>query len=156
MSAARSATFVQNSVVVGAIRSTARSPIATRVDATLAISCGDVFGSVIMKKRKMSTSGEKTSTRQNSKPVIGPRCQRAVISWPAAAITPIPIANVTQNVTAIASRWSRSRIVKTPTTMIPSASTIHGGHRPPPEGERIGPRRPEQEEAENERRSSTG
>ena len=39
-----------------------------------------VFGSVIMKKRKTSTSGEVTSTHQKEKPLIGPRCQRAVIT----------------------------------------------------------------------------
>ena len=79
-----------------------------------------------MKKRKIRTSGENTSTRQNSKPVIGPRCQRAVISWPLAAITAMPAANTSQKVTAIASRCRRERIENAPTRMIASASTIHG------------------------------
>ena len=98
----------------------------------------------------MSTSGENTRTRQNSNPVIGPRCQRAVISCPAAAITPMPTANVTQNVTAISSRWSRNRIVKTPDDDDPEREHHPRRHRPPPEGERIGPRRPEEDEAEDE------
>ena len=50
-----------------------------RVDVAANPALGVVFGSVIMKKRKIITSGESTTTRQNSKPVIGPRCQRAVI-----------------------------------------------------------------------------
>jgi hypothetical protein len=119
-----SATFVQNSVVVGAIRSTARSATATAKTFRPVRPAGVVLGSVIMKKRKIRTSGENSSTRQKSKPVIGPRCQRAVISCPASAIRPIPTAKVSQNVTAIASRCSRERIETAPTRMIASASTI--------------------------------
>ena len=121
-----SATFVQNSVVWGAISSTARRATETAKTLRAVRPAGIVFGSVIMKKRKIRTSGENMSTRQNSKPVIGPRCQRAVISCPLAAITPIPTANVSQNVTAIASRWRRERIETAPTRMIASASAIQG------------------------------
>ena len=45
--------------------------------------------------------------RQNSQPVIGPRCQRAVISWPLAASTASPPAKASQKPTAISSSFSR-------------------------------------------------
>ena len=41
---------------------------------------GTVFGSVIMKNMNSRTSGEVTSVDQNDQPVIGPKCQRAVIA----------------------------------------------------------------------------
>ena len=43
---------------------------------------GTVFGSVIMKNRKISTSGEVTITRQKSNPVTGANDQRATIAVP--------------------------------------------------------------------------
>ena len=104
-----------------------------------------------MKKRKISTSGENTSTRQNSKPVIGPRCQRAVISCPLAAITRDaggerePEADRDRRAGAGA-RGSRSA----PTRMIASASTIHGDigpHQRASGSARVGA---EQHEAEHE------
>src|SRR4029077_20685317 len=95
-----------------------------------------------MKKKKTSTSGEVTSTDQKWKPVIGPRCQRAVIACPAAAITARPAANEMQKArgtdaektgspaaneiqkpSATRSSPSRSRIAKAPTTITASAST---------------------------------
>ena len=58
------ATLVPNSFVCGAIRSVlttaTRSPNTTRPTRP----AGTVFGSVIMKNRKISTSGEVTITRQ--------------------------------------------------------------------------------------------
>ena len=83
---------------------------------------GAVFGSVIMKKRNTSTSGEVTSTHHSWKPEIGPRCQRAVIVWPARASTPIAAANVTQKPSATRSSFSRRRMANPPATMIASAS----------------------------------
>ena len=73
------ATFVANSVVCGAIRSVATRPTATAYVVRARDPDGAVFGSVIMKKRKMRISGEDTSNHQNDQPEIGPRCQRAVI-----------------------------------------------------------------------------
>ena len=76
-----------------------------------------------MKKRKTSTSGEVTSTDQKWKPVIGPRCQRALIACPAAATTARPAANEIQKPSATRKSPSRSRIAKAPTMMMASAST---------------------------------
>src|SRR5581483_8999166 len=52
--------------------------------------------------KKTSTSGEETSTHQKEKPWIGPRCQRAVITWPASASPPIPTAHAAQKTSASA------------------------------------------------------
>ena len=41
-----------------------------------------VLGSVIMKNRKISTSGEVTITRQKSTPQTGANAQFAVMQWP--------------------------------------------------------------------------
>ena len=75
-----------------------------------------------MKKRKTRISGEKARIRQKFQSETGPRCQRAVMSWPLAASTAIEAANVTQKVIAIESRCSRRRIANPPATMIASAS----------------------------------
>ena len=63
---ARSPTLVPNSLVCGAIRSVLAT--ATRMPNTTRPTrpAGTVFGSVIMKNRKISTSGEMTITRQKS------------------------------------------------------------------------------------------
>ena len=76
-----------------------------------------------MKKRKTRISGEVTRSHQNEKPPIGPRCQRAVIWWPAAARIPIPIANVAQNERATRRRERRERIVKPPARITARATT---------------------------------
>src|SRR5689334_10364482 len=86
---------------------------------------GAVFGSVIMKNRNTSTSGEVISTHQKWRPPIGPRCQRAVISCPAAASTASPAANATQNDSATRSSFRRDRIEKPPVTITTSANTSH-------------------------------
>ena len=71
-----------NSSVWGAISSvlaTATSkPKATRPT----LPAGIVFGSVIMKNRKIKTSGEVTITRQKSTPQTGANAQFAVMQWP--------------------------------------------------------------------------
>ena len=85
---------------------------------------GAVFGSVIMKKRKTSTSGEVISTHQRWNPVIGPRCQRAVIACPPSARTPMPAAKEAQNPSAT------RRIAKPPLTMTASASASHADMGP--------------------------
>jgi len=59
-----SATFAPNSVVCGAIRRTESRPIATAYARRAIRPSGTVFGSVIMKQRKMNTSGEKMRTCQ--------------------------------------------------------------------------------------------
>ena len=111
---------------------------------------GIVFGSVIMKKRKIRISGEVTSSHQKSQPVIGPTCQRAVIECPLTASRAMPAANVSQKPTAIASRRSRVRIAKPPTTMTHEGQRHPRRHRPPPEVERIRAELPEGEEAHDE------
>ena len=83
---------------------------------------GIVFGSVIMKKRKTRISGENARTRQKYQSETGPRCQRAVMSWPLAASTAMLATKVTQKVTAMCSSRSRRRIAKPPPMMIASAS----------------------------------
>ena len=120
-SAPSTASFVANSVVCGAISITASSPMPIAYARRPAPVRGIVRGSVIMKNRKTRISGEKTSARQNSQPVIGPRCQRAVISWPLAASTASPPAKASQKPTAISSSFSRERIERPPTVMITSA-----------------------------------
>ena len=74
---------------------------------------GTVFGSVIMKNRKMRTSGEVTITRQKSNPHTGANAQRATMQCPDAASSPTLAASAIQNVTAAASR-SRRRVISTP------------------------------------------
>ena len=74
-------------------------------------------GSVIMKNRKIRTSGEVTITRQKSTPQTGANDQFAVMQWPEPASSPTPIASVTQNVAASASRCSR-RVISRPPPMI--------------------------------------
>ena len=93
-----------HSVVCGAISSVQTNPTeaanasrATRPD-------GTVFGSVIMKKRKISTSGDVTITHQNREPHTGANDQRAVMQCPEAATTPMPAANVIQNAADISNR----------------------------------------------------
>ena len=58
------ATFDENSVCIGAIRSAANSPIPTAYARRGPRLPGTVFGSVIMKNRKTRISGEVTSTHQ--------------------------------------------------------------------------------------------
>ena len=111
-----------NSVVVGAIRTDASSPSETAYTSRADGERGAVFGSVIMKKRNTSTSGEVTSTHHRWKPEIGPRCHRAVIVCPASASNPIAAANEAQNPTATRSSFSRPRMAKPPATMIASAN----------------------------------
>ena len=77
-----------------------------------------------MKKRKIRISGDVTRSHQKDQPVIGPRCQRAVIECPLAARTAMPAANASQNPTAMNSSLSRERMASPPTTMRASASAI--------------------------------
>ena len=95
---------------------------------------GMVLGSVIMKNRKIMTSGEVTMTRQKSKPQTGANAQFAVMQWPGAASSPTPTASVTQNVAASASRCSR-RVISRPPPMITdvgqrsSSGFVSGAHQ---------------------------
>src|SRR3954447_3533746 len=113
----RSATLVLNSFVWGAIRNVLA--IATRSPNTIRPTwpVGTVFGSVIMKNRKMRTSGEVTMTRQKSVPQTGENAQFATMQWPDAARTPMPIASDTQNVAASPSN-RRRRVMSRPPVMI--------------------------------------
>ena len=74
VSAPSTASFAENSVVHGAISSVASRPTDTAYTRRPRGLSGIVRGSVIMKKRKTSTSGEVTSSHQRSRPAIGPRC----------------------------------------------------------------------------------
>ena len=78
---------------------------------------GTVFGSVIMKNMKISTSGEVTITRQKSNPQTGANAQRAVMQCPEAARSPTPTAKAIQNVAATARRRRRAVISSPPTRM---------------------------------------
>src|SRR3989442_1622806 len=78
-----------------------------------------------MKKRKTRTSGDVTRIHQNWKPPTGPRCQRAVISWPAAARTPRPAAKESQKDSATRSSESRERMPNPPARITHRASTSH-------------------------------
>ena len=123
--AASTATFVANSVVWGAIRSTASRPIEAPNARRATRPSGTVFGSVIMKKRNTRISGENTRIRHSSESVIGPRCQRAVIAWSVAASTAIPAANTSQKPIATPIKRSRRRIAKPPATIRVRASASH-------------------------------
>src|SRR5882672_3562566 len=79
-----------------------------------------------MKKRNTSTLGEVRSDHQKYGPVIGPRCQRAVISCPVAARTAIPAPNASQKPTAIQSRRRRERISSPPLTITTNAIASQG------------------------------
>ena len=103
-----------NSVSHGAIRREATTPMlkpkttrATRPD-------GTVFGSVIMKKRKMKISGEVMMIHQKWAPPIGVNDQRVVIVWPSAARMPMPTARVIQKVRPMASRCRRPQMNRPP------------------------------------------
>ena len=78
---------------------------------------GTVFGSVIMKNRKIITSGEVTTTRQKSKPHTGANAQFAVMQWPDAASRPSPAASPIQNAAASPRSASR-RVIRNPPTPI--------------------------------------
>ena len=77
-----------------------RSPTSTPNTTRPTRPAGTVLGSVIMKNRKISTSGEVTITRQKSNPQTGANAQRAVMQWPDAARTPTPTVSAIQNVAA--------------------------------------------------------
>ena len=142
VSAPSSATLCANSVVHGAIRSTARNPTETAYTRRPPSLAGIVRGSVIMKKRKTRISGEVTSSHQRSSPPMGPRCQAAVISCPVAARTAIPAANVSQKPTAIDTSRSRRRIASPPPTMRTRATASHtdiGPHQNASGSARSGP-----------------
>ena len=144
VSAPSTASFAENSLVHGAISSVARRPTDTAYTRRARGLSGIVRGSVIMKKRKTSTSGEVTSSHQRSRPAIGPRCHAAVISCPVAASTATPAANVSQKPTAIPTRCRRERIASPPPTISTSASASHtdiGPHQNASGSARSGPRR---------------
>ena len=65
-----------------------RGPRARRTRRDRPARAGTVFGSVIMKNRKIRTSGEVTITRQKSKPQTGAKAQRATMQWPDAGEQP--------------------------------------------------------------------
>ena len=78
---------------------------------------GVVFGSVIMKNRKIRTSGEVTITRQKSNPQTGAKAQFATMQCPEPASTPSVNAIVTQKVAASTRSLSR-RVISRPPAMI--------------------------------------
>ena len=80
--------MVPNSLVCGAIRSVLATATSRPNTTRPTRPAGTVFGSVIMKNRKISTSGEMTITRQKSNPHTGANAQRAVMQCPDAASSP--------------------------------------------------------------------
>ena len=81
--------MVPNSLVWGAIRSVLASAT-TRPNTTRPTRpAGTVLGSVIMKNRKISTSGDVTMTRQKSNPQTGANAQFVVMQCPEAARIPV-------------------------------------------------------------------
>ena len=106
-----------NSLVCGAIRSVLATPTRRPNTTRPTRPAGTVLGSVIMKNRKMSTSGEVTITRQKSEPQTGANAQFAVMQWPEPARMPTPAARATQNVAARARRCSRRVISSPPATI---------------------------------------
>ena len=85
-----------NSCAWGASRRVLATPTSSANTIRPTRPVGTVFGSVIMKKRKIMTSGEVTITRQKSKPQTGENAQRAVMQWPDPASSPTPIASTAQ------------------------------------------------------------
>ena len=81
-SPARSPTLVPNSSVCGAISRTLATATSTPKTTRPTRPLGTVLGSVIMKNRKIITSGEVTTTRQKSNPQTGANAQLAVMQWP--------------------------------------------------------------------------
>ena len=147
---ASSATFVPNSSVWGAIRSVLAIADEEAEDDPSDRPPGTVFGSVIMKNRKIITSGEVTMTRQKSKPHTGANAQLAVMQWPDAASTPEPTASVTQNDAASGEQLQAPRDQQ-------AADDDHGVgrehpdvERRPPEVERLDARAAEDDERDDQ------
>ena len=78
-SPASNATLELNSVVCGAISSVLTNATQAAKASRATLPPGTVFGSVIMKNRKISTSGDVTITHQNREPHTGVNDQRAVM-----------------------------------------------------------------------------
>ncbi len=106
-----------NSSVWGAISRVLVTATATPKATRATRPAGIVLGSVIMKKRKISTSGEVTITRQKSRPQTGAKAQLAVMQCPEAARMPTPTASPIQNVAARARSCSR-RVISSPPAMM--------------------------------------
>ena len=142
-SPASNATLELNSVVCGAISSVLTKATDAANASRATRPAGTVFGSVIMKKRKISTSGEVTITHQNREPHTGVNDQRAVMQCPEAATTPMPAASVIQNAADMASRCRRRVMSTPPTMMIRYASAIqtpNGAHQKSSGSTRVLPR----------------
>ena len=116
-SPASSPTLVPNSSVWGAIRSVLATATSRPKTTRPTLPGGTVFGSVIMKNRKIRTSGEKTITRQKSNPQTGANAQLAVMQCPEPARIPTPTVSATQNVAANARRCNRLVISRPPMMM---------------------------------------
>ncbi len=101
---------------------------ATSIPNTTRPTCpvGTVFGSVIMKNRKIMSSGEVTMTRQKSTPQTGAKAQFAVMQCPDAASSPRPVANVSQKLAASTSRCSR-RVIRSPPPTITRYASARAG-----------------------------
>ena len=107
---------------------------------------GTVLGSVIMKNRKIITSGEVTTTRQKSTPHTGANAQFAVMQWPVAASRPSPAASAIQNAAASPRSFSR-RVMRKPPTPITRVGRDHPDVQGrPPEVERLDARRGRRDE----------
>ena len=115
-----------NSSVIGAMKSVLTIPTVAPKTTRPTWPRGVVLGSVIMKNRKISTSGDVTMTRQKSPPQTGVNDQFAVMQWPDAASRPTPADSTIQKLAARARRCSRA-VINSPPTMITAYAAIIGG-----------------------------
>ena len=149
-SPASNATLELNSVVCGAISSVLTTATHAAKTSRATRPAGTVFGSVIMKNRKISTSGDVTITHQKREPHTGANAQRAVMQCPEAATTPMPAASVIQNAADMASRCRRRVMSTPPTTMIRYATRHPDAEGRPPEVEWFHPRAAQDQEGRDE------
>ena len=147
---ASSPTLVPNSSVCGASRSVLATPTRRPNTTRPTRPAGTVLGSVIMKNRKIRTSGEVTITRQKSKPQTGANAQFAVMQWPEPARRPTPTARVDPE------RRREGEEVQPPRDQQPADDDDGVGRdhpdvqRRPPEVERLDPRAAEDDERDDQ------
>ena len=77
---------------------------------------GTVRGSGIMKREKISSSGEVTRIVQSGTPQIGVRCQLATIQWSGSGASPMATkaAKAAMKATSISSSFNRQAITRPP------------------------------------------
>ena len=141
-----SPTLVPNSSVWGAISSVLATATSTPKATRPTRPAGTVFGSVIMKNRKIRTSGEVTITRQKSTPQTGANDQSAIMQWPEPARSPTPTVSVTQNVGRQGEQMQPPRDQQAAADDHGVGRDHPGVQRRPPEVERLDARAAEHDE----------